>query len=379
MNKLLIFYDFFTPAYKGGGIIRSLDNLSRCLVGEFEIFIFTSNNDLGSLELLNVPSNQWVQYTSNVHVWYSQANTRGFAQIKKLLITVRPDVVYINGMFTPSFVLFPLLLRNHLPFSARWVVAPRGMLQRGALSVKPFKKKIYLKFFKILKLHRNIQWHATDQQEGLDIRINFPHANVCLAYDTPKIDTPVYKPIKKESGYLHLVFISLITAKKNIKELFETLSKVLPFCQIELDVYGPIKDSDYWEECQPFIQKLPAHVKTTYHGEINPSQVTSCLQNAHFFVLPSLGENFGHAIYESFHACRPVIISDRTPWKNLQQYPAGWDFSLEEPDRLLEIIMDAAKMGQEKYDQYCIGAQEVANKYLKDNDFLSQYKKLFGF
>ena len=34
--------------------------------------------------------------------------------------------------------------------------------------------------------------------------------------------------------------------------------------------------------------------------------------------LPSKGENFGHIIMESLAASTPVIISDLTPWKDLE-------------------------------------------------------------
>ena len=32
------------------------------------------------------------------------------------------------------------------------------------------------------------------------------------------------------------------------------------------------------------------------------------------FVFPTLGENFGHVIYESLMCGTPVLVSDNTPW-----------------------------------------------------------------
>ena len=40
--------------------------------------------------------------------------------------------------------------------------------------------------------------------------------------------------------------------------------------------------------------------------------------NNDFLILPTKGENFGHVIAESLSASLPVIISQNTPWRNLQ-------------------------------------------------------------
>lgn len=44
--------------------------------------------------------------------------------------------------------------------------------------------------------------------------------------------------------------------------------------------------------------------------------------------MPTFNENYGHAIVESFVAGLPVVISDRTPWRNLEKINAGWDIPL---------------------------------------------------
>jgi glycosyltransferase involved in cell wall biosynthesis len=46
--------------------------------------------------------------------------------------------------------------------------------------------------------------------------------------------------------------------------------------------------------------------------------------------LPTFGENFGHSIYEALAHGLPVMISDKTPWQNLEEKVAGWVFDLNE-------------------------------------------------
>ncbi|MNY40193.1 hypothetical protein D3C86_1749200 [compost metagenome] len=46
--------------------------------------------------------------------------------------------------------------------------------------------------------------------------------------------------------------------------------------------------------------------------------------------MPTHGENYGHAIAEALSAGTPVLISDATPWRGLQQEGVGWDIPLGE-------------------------------------------------
>jgi hypothetical protein len=70
--KLLIFTDWFTPGYKAGGPVRSLLNLTRGLQEEVDIYVFTSNKDLGAKEPYpDIPANEWVTFEGEIRVFYS--------------------------------------------------------------------------------------------------------------------------------------------------------------------------------------------------------------------------------------------------------------------------------------------------------------------
>ena len=45
--------------------------------------------------------------------------------------------------------------------------------------------------------------------------------------------------------------------------------------------------------------------------------------------MPSLHENFGHATVEAWAHGRPVLLSDRTPWKGLDALQVGEDLPLD--------------------------------------------------
>jgi glycosyltransferase involved in cell wall biosynthesis len=64
-------------------------------------------------------------------------------------------------------------------------------------------------------------------------------------------------------------------------------------------------------------------------------------------LMPSLTENFSYTVLESLQAGIPVLISDQTPWRDLQSQGVGWDLSLEDPDRWLQALEDLLCLSSE--------------------------------
>jgi glycosyltransferase involved in cell wall biosynthesis len=56
------------------------------------------------------------------------------------------------------------------------------------------------------------------------------------------------------------------------------------------------------------------------------------------FLFPTRGENFGHVIFESLAAGTPVLVSDRTPWQDLDAAGVGWVRSLDRMQDFVDVI-----------------------------------------
>lgn len=377
-SRILIFYDFFPPAFKGGGIIRSVFNLSKLLSDYHEVFVFTSDSDLGDSLPLEVNSNTWIQYSSNLEVFYASKEFQSLTKIYHIVGSLKPNVIYINGIFTPKFSLYPLLVGRVINFSPLWVIEPRGMLQKGALAIKPIKKKIYLFVFKNLGFHKKIKWQATDHQEETDIKRVFgSDCRIDLASNIPEIHTSANFNLDKKEKSLSIVFLALISPVKNLKRLIDLLNQIPDYYSIRMDIYGPVKDLSYWDQCVKSIEKSPPHVVIYYKGELEPSDVNQVIKNYHLFSLLTLGENFGHSIFESLNAGTPVIISNKTPWRDLDKYNAGWDMDLNDENKIVSLFLKIADMDQNAYKKLRIGARNHAERYILENDFKKQYENLF--
>jgi len=373
-RKILILYDYFDPAYKAGGPIRSLVNLVRLMEDLVGIHIITSNQDHDGF-IMNVEPDKWTRYGKSAKVLYLSKRNRGLHSIKKIITEVNPEVVYLNGMYSVHFLVYPLwILRNWK--GIKIIIAPRGMLQSESLSIKPIKKKIYLFLVKHFLLRKEINWHVTTIQEKIDLQNVIGDAKEIHEVG----NVPHYQKNNKiVSGETQerKIFgtVALISPMKNIHLILETLA-IIPF-DLTYILYGPIKDQQYWSTCLDRIKKLPLNIKVRYEGEISPDRVSEAIQNFDFYIQPSKSENFGHSIFEAFNLGVPVIISDQTPWKFLQKKNAGWDVDLTDPQSLEKAIRAAIQMDDDTYLEYRKGSRKVAEDYMENHDFVSLYKKLF--
>jgi glycosyltransferase involved in cell wall biosynthesis len=228
---------------------------------------------------------------------------------------------------------------------------------------------------KLLEYHHKVHFHATDEEESKYISNYFGEvATIFTAGNFPnKIDAlPV---AEKEPGNLKLVSIALISPMKNILMVLTATAK----CNyhIEYNIYGPIKDINYWELCKEKIKTLPGNITVNYHKEIVPQRVKEVLLAAHVFILPSKSENFGHAIYEALSAGRPVITSNNTPWNNLRKNLAGINVSLTDDTELISALNFFSKMDHEELAQWSQCAHDYSERAIDVDEIRRQYRRMF--
>lgn len=375
---ILLLTDWYYPGYKAGGPIQSCVNLVNLLQEDYRFFVVTGNTDWGTQDPFpGIPYNEWVTGKQGEKIWYRTAGRPTAHEIKQWLKEVQPEIVYFNSMFSVTYTLVPLFYLSRLLPGARLVLAPRGMLHAGALKLKAAKKKIFLYLFRLLGLHRRIVFQATDQQEMLDIESRLPGARVVVAENIPRIRLGSPKPITKEKGRIKLVFISRIHPKKNLHFLLELLAEWKQEAFLELDIYGEADLKEYEQECKSLAKKLPANRVVRFLGPVNNELVFSTLDKYHAFILPTLGENFGHAIFEALNSGKPVVLSDQTPWRNLEKRNAGWDIPLNLKDRYWKTLDQLIAMDQLEYNNWSAGALRLAQEYVEQAEFRTKYQALF--
>ncbi len=317
--RILITCDYYLPGFKAGGPIVSIENLCHALKDDFDFYIFTRPHDFKDATLYNVPLDTWVK-RPEAQVCYRQRRT-----FRDVLQEVAPDLVYHNSLFSPWFTLWPLLCRRvsggHYPV----LLAPRGEAKPSALQYKALKKKLAISLLKHLKLLQGVHFHATNPTEVQHIQALFPHTPVHEAWDLCQT-RPVPPPARTE-GPLRVLFFSRLSRVKNPLGALQAISQ----CQqpMHLTIAGPKEDPAYWAACQTQIENLPAHIQVQVLDAIPRDEIAALFHAHDVFFLPTQGENHGHVIIEALaHGCVP-LISDQTPWTDLQKYEAGFVLHLE--------------------------------------------------
>jgi glycosyltransferase involved in cell wall biosynthesis len=363
--------DWFSPAYKAGGPITSIVNLVNSYGSENINFkIFTSNNDLNK-EKLEIQADIWAEYNSHTLVCYSSDANRSIRSVIEEIKKSKPDILFINGLYSLYFNLAPLLF-GKAPIK---VLSPRGMLHPGALSQKRIKKYLYLKLLRLTKAHRRCTFHACNEEEKLYIYQHFgTNVRVCIAENFPR-QFKEQSNYNKQKGSLSLITVALISPMKNYLHVLQALRS----CKdtITYHIYGPIKDKEYWDLCLKEIKQLPHNINVIYHKDIPPFEVESALENAHVYIQPSKSENYGHSFIEALSAGKPVITSNSTPWNNLNNNMAGINLDPENISQITKSIDFFAAMDINDFKKWSAGAVDYSKKAVDIKAIQKQYNELF--
>ncbi len=379
-KSILILTDWYEPGYKAGGPIQSCRNFVAGMNGLYSISVITSDRDLGETgPYPDIESNQWINRPPGIPVLYSANGSLKAGSLANLIESQDPDFIYLNSMYSYRFSVLPLFLLYRKKIRAQIILAPRGMLQEGALKFKTAKKKLFIFLLNGLRIPKQIYFHATDPQEKQDILRQFPKAGRVEVIPNFSGEIPSGSvPLKKTPGHICCVYISRIIPKKNILFFLKLLNMVPESIQLEFTIYGEVEDERYWRQALAVMHFLPKNTTVLYRGPIPHEKVMPSLADHHVFVLPSKAENFGHAIFEAFAAGRPCLISDKTPWRGLKQEKIGWDLSLENMGDWISAIREASDFDQHSFNTWSECCRQFAKAHQERSDLKKAYSNLFS-
>ncbi|MCW5898471.1 MAG: glycosyltransferase family 4 protein [Flavobacteriales bacterium] len=374
--QVLVFIDWYKPFYKAGGPVRSLVNLVDHLHGDVDFHIVTGDRDYtATTSPAELPKDRWTVQDKGERVWYASPEGRSRARWKTLLQERPWDAIHINGLWSRWSTMLPLwLLRGS---KQRRIVAVRGMLASGVMRQKNLLKRLVLLAMRATGCFKGVEFQATNAEEVADVkRWIGGDAVVHLVPNLGRVqEREAPAPITKRAGTLRLASVGRIAQEKNTLFAIQRLAKVQG--DVRFDLYGTVYHEDHWRRCQAAIAALLPQVKVEWHGEIAPEQVPEVLAAAHVLFMPSVGENFGHTMLEALSAGRPLLISDRTPWKGLEPQQAGWDLPLDKPERFEKVLRSLVDMGEDEFIALCQGAFALGRRSLAAEPLRAHYLSLF--
>jgi len=374
--KILVIQDYFLPAYKGGGSLRTVANIIDRLAGDFDFDVLARDRDQGDHTPFSDLQDGWMR-REGCRVRYLAPDRITPGGLRRAAAESDYELIYFNSFFSRFTVWLLGLRRLGLLPERPVVLAPRGELAANALVLKGPKKSWYIRTARLLGLYRGITWHASSDNERDEI-LRFFDEPIAIAADLPASPPDpgaLPAPPPKRPGELRLVFLSRLARKKNLARAIELAGRVVG--DVVFDIYGTAEDSDYLAECNALIEKLPSNVRCRYCGPIPYEQVHATLARYHVFLFPTLNENFGHVILEALLARLPLVLSDQTYWRDLRAKGAGFDLPLSDDAGFDAALREFMEMDQDRFDEMSTCALRLAQDYLNDPQPVERTRTLF--
>ena len=382
MNKpttILIFTDWYVPGYRAGGPIQSVYNLAKLLSHNFHVKVVTRNTDYASSEAYSgVVANEWVTLNHQHEVLYISSENVTVKAIKNLCKEHKANVILINGLFSFYFSILPLFFANFYG-ALKTFVAVRGMLHQSALKVKPLKKQLFLAFARGFGLYKSTTLLSTSPFENVEIVRTLGKVKIVSAPNIPLLPDKNFnfsnKAFKSDKGILRLLFLGRISPEKNPVMVLKALKNRKE--NIQISFAGAGIDEAYQQVFDNELKSMPKNIAIICLKELPHSEILNLFNHTDVMILPSHGENFGHAIFESLASATPVIISNNTPWKQMQESMAGIEVQADSMEEISNAIGFFDAMELSTYRHWQEGALNKALDYIDKNEFENRYGNIF--
>lgn len=356
--KVIVPTGGFFPAQTYGGPAVSILNICNLLHDKINFTILTSDHELNDKKTITNIHNGWNE-KYNATVFYLKNKEINYNSFLRIVEDEKPDWIYLNSLFDFKFTIPFLKIAQKKGIKV--LLAPRGQLNAGAFK-KKFKKIPYLFFIKGLFKRIDLKFQSTCEEETNAIKKYLYNNDNQIIYLTniPSIPSRDYEHFK-ETNKANLVFFSRIHPKKNLLFALNVLKNVKEG-KVNFDIYGPIEDQVYWDKCLKEIKNIPSNVQVAYKGKINHEDIFDVISQYHLFFFPTYSENYGHVIAESLGAGTPVLLSDQTPWNDVNDFMAGRAYPLDSFPLFLDFVNYIIKLDNNGFKNIVDNVNEFISK-----------------
>lgn len=239
-------------------------------------------------------------------------------RLMKLMRLKKIDVVVDNGIWLYSnYAAIMAAHRMKVPV----VVAPRGLMEVGALEYHSWKKKIAWWLYQSRILKKVDMFHACSEKERKSIAtLGFSNSIVVVVPNG--VGIPDVRACFSERNPRVALFLSRVHQTKGVLELVHAWAKVRPEGWI-LKIAGN-GDVGYIDRVKIAIADYGLSDQISILGHVGGLDKANAFIESQLFVLPTYTENFGVVIAEALSYGLPVITTTGAPWALLEECNAGW-------------------------------------------------------
>ena len=337
MRICLVSHSFYPATCYGGPIFSTYELCKKLAKLGFKVYVSTTNANCS--KSLNVKVNKFIKLEDNFFVKYYKEQLTYYLSISLILNLYKDikksDVIYIQYIFhytVPLALFFSWIFNKRIIICPRASLSPWGLKWKGFLS-KSFKK-LWINFF-IKPFANFVTWHGCSKIEITDIKNQFPKAKYFELSDGIDIDSfknskkisyhqLIDKYVNKKFDNISDIIFSMgrlhkIKGYDNLIKSFALLLKEKPNSKLLIAGSG----DTYKYELISLIKKLRLENSVFLVGQLNDEEKKEVLSSCSIFALASHVESFGMVVLESLASGTPVVVSDKTIWKNVNEQKCG--------------------------------------------------------
>ena len=333
--RICLISSSFYPAFIYGGPISATLGLAKSLASD-DLQVFISTTNANGNDRLNVPLNQFIQKEKNLFIKYYHEefiNRFSLAFLCGIWSDIKKSkIIYIQYLFSYTVIisLFFSLLQ-----SKKIIICPRGSFSSYTLSYRrSFIKRIWISLF-FAPFQKSIIWHASSYLEEKDIKSTFPNSKVVIVNDGIDFNSFQYASTLNRD---ELVYKYTLQKNKKISDIFFSMGRLHPVKSFDILIkafYIYIKknknailliaggDDGHEKELKSLVIKLNLENSVFLIGPVNFDDKKTLLNNCDYFTLASKFESFGIVIAEALCCGKPIILSNKTPWNDLESNKCG--------------------------------------------------------
>jgi glycosyltransferase involved in cell wall biosynthesis len=295
------------------------------------------------------------------------------------------DIVHLNTLWSPiNAMVRQECARHRRPY----VLMPHGMLDPYSLTVKRWRKALYLWAIErrnIMAAQRLI--YTTDEEMRLvAIKSLSPPKGVVIPLggdapcdDSEELTSEFLERFPRARDRRQLLFLGRLHFKKGLDRILMVLPSIARvFPDVLLTVVGDgTPEFEATLKSRITAQKLEDNVMMT--GRLNGGVKWGAYASAELFLLPSRQENFAITVAEAMQMGVPVVISNRVnTWPYVKAAGAGAVLDEEQIERSLERAILSLLQHRETLRLMGKRGQEYARKNLTWAEAASKLLKCYN-
>lgn len=334
----------------GGGVSAYLQLLAQDLgkIVELHIICHPSENE---------------HELENCKIHYIEGNLTSFIKMKKqfckLLDEIRPDIIHINGcwMLQCSLTIFWAKAKGY-PV----ILSPHGMLEPWDIRKNYWTKKLpALLLYQKHSINLCNCLIATSEIEKSNLLSLNYNKNVTIVPNGIITNGIECKESWEENKII--LFLALYRKNKGIDLLMDSISQIKEKLKGWKIIIAGI-ESDYTiNDLKLMAQNYGIAEMTEIAGPLFGKEKWNAYRKADVFILPTLNENFGIVIAESYLSGTPVITTKGAPWKLIQDNKCGWWVDRNTKNISKSILEFLATTPNERMRMGLKGAEIVIKNY----------------